>query len=505
MLPCSKNLTPMFALVVTVLSGCAKMVVVKVPASTPAPAEGVIYALPNTVVRVQLKVDRTEKSGAPYAPYAAIFAPDGKPICADQKCTAEKKISYSLQQGATFSTYGEPDPDNVFLVKFAGGGALDQTISMTWDEAGLLSAASSSVTNRTTDVVMSSLKLLAGLGTKAAAGAASVKAEAARCPDDPSAQDAWAIGILGNSGNVAASSTLLTNYCALKKEDRDKLPKDDQLLKNATAAYVARVFPLTTARTQILNATSPTNDPATLLTRIETELNQQLTALYIGTKSTPTWDGTLDVRTIKVGAPLAVLHIDSEDGICFTASEVPPDAKAFPENFKTLGRDQCEKAPALNIEFVFHPAPSNQMFTKITDVMTGERGFRYRIPAQVAVSLSDDKKVYGSGLSWVAQLGTVISLPAERHSKTLSYDLAFVEATGGLKTFKLGTAGGLDSGTVDALSSVGGTLVDYRNAAKKNEDEVSVLTKQDQLLKLRDDICTIQKKYGLTCTIEPQQ
>jgi hypothetical protein len=240
-----------------------------------------------------------------------------------------------------------------------------------------------------------------------------------------------------------------------------------------------------------------------LLTRIEAELNQQLTALYLGSKKTETWEGTIDVRTIKIGEPLAVLHVDSENGICLAASEVPPEAKVLPAEFKTLAGDQCNGAPAISLRFSFHPDPSNQMFTKITDVTTGDRSFRYRIPAQVAVSLGDGEKIYGSGLLWVAQLGTVISLPAERHSKMLSYDLAFIEATGGLKTFKLGTTGGLDSATVDALSNAGGTVLDYRNAERKSEDELSVLTKQDQMLKLRDDICTIQKKYGLTCTVEP--
>ena len=51
---------------------------------------------------------------------------------------------------------------------------------------------------------------------------------------------------------------------------------------------------------------------------------------------------------------------------------------------------------------------------------------------------------------------------------------------------------------------VGGTIVDARNTAQKNADELSTLTKEDQLLKLRDDICTIQKKYGLPCTVAPQ-
>ena len=86
----------------------------------------------------------------------------------------------------------------------------------------------------------------------------------------------------------------------------------------------------------------------------------------------------------------------------------------------------------------------------------------------------------------------------------LSYDLGFLEATGALKTFKLGTTGALDAATIDAMSSVGGTLFDARNAARKSEDELTILTREDSLLKLRDDICTIQKKYNLPCTVAPK-
>lgn len=502
--------SPLLALITcSLLSGCAKVVVVPVPPTSTAPADGVLYALPNTVVRMQLKLDRTENAGAPYAPYAAIFSPDAKPVCMDKNCTVEGKSSYSLQQGATFATYGEPDPYHIFLVKFTGRGAIDQAVSMTWNEAGLLSAASSSVTNRTTDIVTSSLKLLAGLGTKAALGApsASITAKTIACPDmdskDVSPTDAWSIPILLSNSDLASGKTLVANYCAIQKVDRDNMKEDELMLKRATLAYESRVAPLLTTRTSILGAASVTSDASAILIRVETELVQQLNKLYLGSKSTTTWDGILDVRSIKTSTPLAILRLDPPKGFCITGAEIPPEAKPFPDKFTLLAGTDCQNAQPVNLQFAFHPASGNQLFSKINDGATGERAFRYRIPAQVAATLADDKKVYASALLWIAQLGTVVSLPAQRYTKTLSYDLSFVEATGALKTFKLGTTGGLDAATVDALSGVGGTLLDYRNTVRKTDNELSVLTREDQLLKLRDEICTIQKKYGLPCTVEP--
>jgi hypothetical protein len=162
--------------------------------------------------------------------------------------------------------------------------------------------------------------------------------------------------------------------------------------------------------------------------------------------------------------------------------------------------------------------PATQLFQSVsshTTHLTGEQSFRYRIPAQVRADIVDaDGASYGASVFSMAQFGALASLPASRHSKSLTYNLSMVEATGGLKNFTLGTTGSVDAGTVDALSSVAGTLLDARNAsntadktaaaaAKTAKDDLTVLTRQDQLLKLKDDICTLQKKYGIDCTVQP--
>jgi hypothetical protein len=487
------------------LAGCAKVVVVKIPANAPARAEGVIYALPNTVVRVQLKLSKTEYLSARYATYASIFSPDAKPVCKEKSCSTEKLNAFSVQQGATFTTYGEPDPDNVFLVKFVGKGAIDQTVSMTWNETGLATATSSSVTNRTGDVALSSVKLLAGLGTKAALGASKVDASGGLvppCEGDASTTDNFVIPILAQNGGVAAAPQLVANYCDIKKAQRDALPQDALLLTDATKDYVSRVVPLSTARYKILTGTSQSMDPVAVLAKLETEITNQLASLYLGTKKDTIWDGALDVRSLNAGTPIPVLKINAAKGICLASSELPPESKPIPLEFLLTASD-CDGASLVTLSLNYYPDRGRQLFTKLTDITKGDRSFRYRIPAQVQAMFSDGRKTYGAGVFSVAQLGTVISLPANRHSKMLSYDLGFIEATGGLKTFKLGTTGGLDSATVDALSSVGGTLLDAHNSAQKSADELSTLTKEDQLLKLRDDICTIQKKYGLPCAVAP--
>ena len=517
--------------------GCAKVVVVRVPADSKdngLKAEGVFYALPKTVARVLLEIDRDVKTDAPYSHFAAIFAPDGAVACGEKTgCAKPKddkgqiqadepatKISYSIQKGATFSTYGEPDPAEIYMVKFVGNGEIDQSLSMTWNEAGLLSAATSTTTNRTIDLVTSGVKLAAGLGSKAMYGAATVAPAApSPCPvpstDAPT--DVRVAAILTQAGTAA--KTLLANYCDISKANRDKLFTAGHTLEElerATGAFTVRVVTLADARARLLGGLGNALDPIPLINKIETLIDQQLKALYLGSSATTTWETALDVRALDPKTPVELVKIDPmAAAICVDTAMLSPDAKPIPKGFDVRGKaEDCAKLkPTViaSLALEYYPAQNSQLFERVknkTSDPSGELSFRYRLPAQVKAALRDDKDTYGIGVFSVAQLGHVVALPAERHSKSLTYELAMIEATGALKTFKLGTTGGLDAATIDAMSAAGGGVIDARNAARKKaqeaDDEVTLLTRESTLLKLKDSICDVQKKYGVECTFKPE-
>lgn len=489
-----------------VLAGCAKVVVVPIKAKVPTPAEGVIYALPKTVVRIQMKLDKTKLTSAPYIEFAAVFAPDGKPVCKDACTAQELKPKYSIQDGATFSTYGEPDPENVYLVKFVGRGAIDQTLSMTWNETGLLSAASASVTNRTTDVALAGLKLAAGLGTKAAFGATKAVMTNNLCggaSEPADSADKIVIPLLQKVAQPYAND-VIDNYCSLTAAERSKIATSPAKLADAVDAYQNQIVPSLKQRDDVLSGVRDTSEPTTLVGLQEARIAQRLAKLYLGSKQTKTWEGMLDVRAVVAppATPAVVLRLDPEKGLCLGAGEIPPTAKPLPDDFLLLNGDDCKNAAAVSLPLDYYP--KEQLYSRIEDDTKGERSFRYRVPAQVKADLlGNPTHSYGTGVFSVAQLGRVISLPANRNSKTLSYDLAFVESTGALKTFKLGTTGALDAATLDALNGVGGTILDAVNKDKQKQEDVTTLTREDTLLKLKDDICTIQKKYGLPCSVQP--
>jgi hypothetical protein len=560
-------------LAVFLFRGCDSKVVVEHVQNKPnqtVPADGIIYALPNTVLRLGLKIDQATTSPPLYGRYWAIFVPEEDPYCKDggtgpsDSCWAESKVAYTIQPGTTFATYGEPDPDQVFLVKFTKKGRIDQNLSMTWNEVGLMTAASAQVTNRTSDLILSGVKLVTGLGIHAlalgAVEAKNVEKSPKNCGDgNETKADEWVIPILwaADRSEKDVSSKLVQNYCMIDKGKRAsfgdngnlpvkiKNPKtgalEDKkifdinekkirtytfkdLLTDAVNDFISKLVPLVEAQTKLLHNDGPNLNPSASLSIVQDEINKQMGILFSGTKKTLTWESTLDVRGLaeqskaQENKPLPlpptrfILGLDSKDGACLGSdAEVAPDSKPVPPKFKFS--DKCgTPASSLKLELKYFPNETKQLFTKVRDDSSNadERSFRYRLPAQVEAVLSLETKSdaattdvtrWASAVFSVAQLGTVISLPATHHSKTLSYELALIEATGGLKTFKLGTSGGLDAATIDALSGVGNSILDARN---KNNDEIIRLTRQDQLLKLQDDICTIQKKYGLPCTVQPQ-
>lgn len=503
-------------------TGCAKITVTHIVPSTNTSSEGVFYALPRTVVKPLVKIDKTTKAPARFSRFAEIFAPAVPAVCGTVAgCrTAVTSTTYSVQQGATFSTFGEPDPAHVYMVKIAGGGAVDQTLSMAWSETGLASTASASVTNRTLDVGLSGLKMAASLGTKLVFGAAAAAVPPAPTCDPASLSDPWVLTVLQRAADASVRQRLMAGYCDIAKEQRDAyqpLP-DEGLLTEALAAYQARVVPLLTARINTLTGAGAANifDRAALIGKQTEAIDTELRELFAGTSEKATWEATFEVRDVSLTTALLLLTLNS--GAICPGPLLAFDSKPVPSGFTV----DCSKAAVTSVtaRFSLFPTADQQLFGAVQTRVTtpaGDRSFRYRLPAQVRAQIVANTGAtaveHGTGVFSVAQHGIVVSLPAKRTSKQLSYDLAFIEATGGLKSFKLGQTGVLDAATIDALSTAGGTVLDAGSAAAKQgredrakattaADELTILTREAALLKLKKEICDIQKEFGIACSIQ---
>jgi hypothetical protein len=491
------------AVVLTILlTSCAKIVVVKVdPASRPE-AAGVFYALPRTVVRVQMKINKTTVIEAPFQKFAAIFAPEGNPVCKMPGCAEEKSKIYSIEKTATFETRGVPDPSQIYLVQFEEGGLQDQTVTMGWNEAGVPTTATASVTNRTADAVIATVKSVAGIGMRAAGyggGALADKKPLQSCPRGSSNNDRWVGRVLSDNNNLGRQALLLfDNWCAIDLDDRSKNfnAGDEAALTQAVNAYVLRVLPLVKSHADLLTGQTQSFEPAAVATKLETQIDAQVKALYLGSKETVSWQPVMNLVPQGEG-PLDVISIQAKDGVCPINDVLAVESPPMPPKFKAV---TCDKK--IVVAIAYEPKKEDQLFYAVqanTTLPTGALSFRYRIPAMVRASLKAGDEEYGAAAFAVAQMGHVAALPASRNSKGMGYDLAFIESTGGLKSFKLATTGGLDAATIDSAAGIANSILDARAKEAQKSDELTLLKRESDILDLKKKICEAQKALNEPC------
>ncbi len=493
-----KSTSPLLAAVM--LCGCAKIVVVPVPATATMPAKGVFYALPKTVVRVSMNIERNTYQLARFQKFQDVFAPDIDAICKTATCAEEIKKKFTLKD-STLSSFGEPDPEQVFMVKFTGGWAFDQTMSMTWNEAGVPLNASATVTNRSTDIALSVVKAAAGLSMKSfgfGGGSGEKDVAVPSCPDLSPKTDPWVLPILAPDPNRPVFwRYLVDNYCAIKKDDREKWPEERVLLTAAVEAYSARVGDLVTERLNLMKSGSQNFQPDAMIARIEADIKAQLKQLYVGTKTTRLWSPIVEIRDLKLETPIPILQFDEATGACEQSGAVfAVDSKPRPGAFKP------ETCPSGAVMLTFTRFPVGQLSERVrtgTTPLKGETSFVYRIPGQAKALISYSNEQAGAATLSVAQFGITAALPARHNSKTITYELAFIEATGGLKSFKLDAKGGLDASAIDSASGVAGSVLDARAKEAQKSDELVLLTREAAIVDAKKKICDSLANLNAPC------
>ncbi len=97
------------------------------------PGNGLYYALPRTVISVDIEVTRTEKIPGPYATFAERYLGLHDVI---ERQTLDYEIS-----GVKINSYSEPDPDHVFFVTIPDHQT--QNLYIALNEAGMISSVNS--------------------------------------------------------------------------------------------------------------------------------------------------------------------------------------------------------------------------------------------------------------------------------------------------------------------------------------------------------------------------
>lgn len=143
-----KPLVTMLLAAAVLCAGCfrSKNVVTRVKPDGSMRLDGVTYALPRTVVQVRIPFKSTAATPGLYERYAPCFFP--KPI-ADGRVRVEK-TTFAMEQ-PTFSSSGEPDPDEHYIAKIKGGFFENKTMFLEFNPDGIITKGEASSENKAID------------------------------------------------------------------------------------------------------------------------------------------------------------------------------------------------------------------------------------------------------------------------------------------------------------------------------------------------------------------
>jgi hypothetical protein len=121
--------------------------------------DGVVYRLPRTVVQTTVPVKRVVKEPGEFVDFAPCFF-SGSEL--DDRTQVES-IKYSIDT-PTFSSRGEPDPSETYVVKTKGSYFEGKTLLMEYSPTGLLTKGEATSTNNSVDFTLKAIGTVAALG-----------------------------------------------------------------------------------------------------------------------------------------------------------------------------------------------------------------------------------------------------------------------------------------------------------------------------------------------------
>src|SRR5262249_14352721 len=149
------RLALLFLLIVLLNTACfeSKTVVTRVrPAAAGPEMNGIFFALPRTVVKVDLPVVREVKKAGQFSKLSPFFfSGEAFVLGKNEKIKStelEPKLDKAPKEGKyyslddpKFSTRGEPDPEQTFMVNIRGGRFETKTLMLEVTEEGIIARA----------------------------------------------------------------------------------------------------------------------------------------------------------------------------------------------------------------------------------------------------------------------------------------------------------------------------------------------------------------------------
>lgn len=524
---------PLMLLLITAAfaTGCfeSKIITTKLddPKQNPKKSmNGVFYALPRTIVKVDVPIVKTEIKDAFYKQYAPCFFPKEKVL----DTATEFEIDAA---NIKFEKLSVADPEHVYLIKTQGGMWETRNLEMSLTESGVFVKGVAESENQSLDLLTSTIKDVVGIASKAVVGPAhlsgGIKSKQIqtfrekltpaqdKCymekVDELDAAEAD-LGLDKESLQTALKVQLSDNLQQLFEDEKRKKEADSRKhlatlvigapahanlqqrltrLENArqqvtefeqAKAVYDRIVELEEKRDTLLGGsgfgTPLSNETFTkMLGELDATIKAYKAKYFLGTKKqTPTVIAfRMDPTSIAAPNTKNLFQFSTTDGVCLplTASNqgvrVDPDfasaaACAGPQPVRLIvtagDNGEGDVGPVAN-------TMSGAIGAAALD-QSGKRGFYYRVPgrgvASLVVSSMPQLELARETMS-IAQFGKTVSLPASTGGRRTKYTIELFEASGGLKNFIMGSDALVKQSNVKDLTDSASTIVEATGERKE--------------------------------------
>ena len=217
-------LCTVFASLLLGITGCASKTIVR-PIARGQGVNGIVYALPKTVVSATVTVQRVSDTAGPYRGYTPCFFPDMQPSDWVKNITFSDSKSFKISNG-TISTRGIADNTHMYIIDSGAGILHKKVLNAQLTEDGLLSSSDVENKDETVTFTVSTLKTIATIagdvlsvssGSEAAAATNNLKAILAKPPNQIPTEP-----ISACSAVLEDAISKLDKEKTGKKEDRDE-------------------------------------------------------------------------------------------------------------------------------------------------------------------------------------------------------------------------------------------------------------------------------------------
>jgi Domain of unknown function (DUF4831) len=514
--------------VLFVLSGCAAVSqpVYKVPEGNDCTKAGVIegncqkfdgvpYVLPQTALKITIPITATTDEEGRFVTEARdIYAgehkcdwKEGKGQCDEQtfkfefndsaKCIGHVykyadelgvKIALNEPNGNTKIIYpktsykmgdvsvvsdAEPDPDQLYYVEVKGGMFEHRSLDISFAPSGIMNEITSNAENKSAEFSAKTFGSILGAAVKISSfGGVGIKQD--KKFDGVSFDDC--------DGN-AATGIPMSKYRSLVYRALATLRyiDDFSLLRNEQFKGTA-------------NTATPKDNLELRLKELDASNSAALEMFEANKKSeTKSYEVTIlpNLNTKQI-------QLATFSKACGLYRTVEPSNVMHTSTVPQSDKDGCLVSDTPNVQAVLSTPPQisgdslPKRIVNSLNIGTNTRGIYYRIPETTRLTIKKDgKDLLVKDIS-IAQLGKVVSLPAETGSSNVTYKVTLDPITGMLLKVSITS----EAVSADSAKNFIDPVGDYLKARKDSKDVLTQLQREESLLKVKKSIKELKDAIG---------